>query len=300
MSLLPRPSIWITTLGLAALNAALLPLAGFSVGGTPLLAIASLSAVLMGLAALYATRRPAPIIAASLSGTAFLVAYSAVAALFSYIITTSSLPLRDQEFAALDRALGFDFVAHIEWLVQRPFAVKLLQWIYFSASGQLIIIIIGLAIKDRPALDRFLTIYTLTSLIVLIGSALLPALGTYPFHEIGADILQPFGRYHLAHYHALRDGSFASFDLREVEGLVTFPSFHAVLAVIMTRALWRLGWLGPVGAVLNGVMLVSTLAIGGHFLTDIVAGIVIALIALWWLDRPRKTAPKPAPDRAGP
>ncbi len=300
MSLLPRPSIWIATVGLAALNAALLPWAGFSVVSMPLLAIASLSAVLLALAGFYATRRPAPIIAASLSATAFLVAYSAVAALFSYIITTSALPLRDQELAAMDQALGFDFPAHIGWLVERPHISTLLEWVYFSCSGQLIFILIGLAIKDRPALERFLTIYTLTSLVVLIGSALLPALGTYPFHEIGADILQPFGRYHLAHYHALRDGSFASFDLREVEGLVTFPSFHAVLAVIMTRAFWRLGWLGPVGAVLNGVMLVSTLAIGGHFLTDIVAGIVIALMALWWLDRPRTADLNPAPDRAGP
>jgi len=64
------------------------------------------------------------------------------------------------------------------------------------------------------------------------------------------------------------------------EGIITFPSLHAALAVIPIVALWpipRLRWLI---LALNIVMLAATPIDGSHYFIDVIAGIVVAAIAV--------------------
>jgi membrane-associated phospholipid phosphatase len=91
---------------------------------------------------------------------------------------------------------------------------------------------------------------------------------------------------------------------RDAKGLIGFPSYHAVLALLViayTRAIPALRW--P-ALVLNLVVLIATPLQGGHHLVDVlggfpVAGLSIALAAQFTestrVRTGAKTAPAPPP-----
>jgi membrane-associated phospholipid phosphatase len=76
----------------------------------------------------------------------------------------------------------------------------------------------------------------------------------------------------------LRDGTFHRFDLMHTEGLISMPSYHAILGTLTVLACWptRARW--PVFA-FNVVMLIATVHSGAHYLVDVLAGILLAVIA---------------------
>ena len=77
--------------------------------------------------------------------------------------------------------------------------------------------------------------------------------------------------------HALREGTLPTIALSEIRGLVTFPSFHACLAVLTAWALAPVPVIGPLAALLNGAILVATLGAGGHYLPDVLAGTLMGI-----------------------
>jgi hypothetical protein len=66
----------------------------------------------------------------------------------------------------------------------------------------------------------------------------------------------------------------------QLAGIVTFPSFHAASAVIFLWALWSVCWMRPIAAITMGAMLIVTPFVGGHYFTDIIAGIAVAVISI--------------------
>ncbi len=81
--------------------------------------------------------------------------------------------------------------------------------------------------------------------------------------------------------------------LQQAEGLITFPSFHATWAILLALSCWHRRWLFALSAVLNGMVLIATLTTGWHYLADVLAGIVMAAVAVaachWlglWVYRP--------------
>ncbi len=73
-----------------------------------------------------------------------------------------------------------------------------------------------------------------------------------------------------------------------LDAIISFPSFHAVMAVLIAHSLRGLGAVSVAVAVLDGCMIVATPASGQHYLADVAAGIALAvgcLVAMRWLDR---------------
>ena len=65
-----------------------------------------------------------------------------------------------------------------------------------------------------------------------------------------------------------------------MEGIVTMPSYHTVMAVLLTYAFRRTGLVGYGIATLNLGMLLSIPPIGGHYLVDVLAGGALTLGAI--------------------
>ena len=65
-----------------------------------------------------------------------------------------------------------------------------------------------------------------------------------------------------------------------MQGIVTMPSYHTVMAVLLTYAFRGTGLVGYGIATLNAVMLISIPPIGGHYLVDVIAGAALALGAI--------------------
>lgn len=281
-----RP-IWTLTGVLAILDPILSPVAGFSVSIPPLLWALGVSMLLMSASVFYDRTRCEPLIAAALSSTAAIICFTAVAEIFSYAVTAASAPLQDGAFAAWDEAIGFDFAAHLRWVAGHPALHRTLEVAYASGPAQLALIICGLALADLRKLERFINAYAICAMIVITLGGLFPTIGPYKYHPMSMETLEPYRGLtamgaQVEHFEALRAGTFKEISLAAAEGLVNFPSFHAVLAVLFTTSLWRFPYLRLPGAALNALMMFAALSIGGHYLIDIIGGAFLAVATLYW------------------
>ncbi len=78
----------------------------------------------------------------------------------------------------------------------------------------------------------------------------------------------------------LRNGTLRTINPFDNQGLVVFPSFHAALAVLCACAAWPLRILKFPLLALNLLIIFASPAIGGHYFVDIIAGIVLAALAI--------------------
>jgi hypothetical protein len=93
------------------------------------------------------------------------------------------------------------------------------------------------------------------------------------FHKLSAvsypDIVPATREIHLPVFRGLRDGSFRQLMAMGAQGIITFPSLHAALALIVTVALWPIPVLRWLGLAINTLMLVSIPVDGGHYFIDV-------------------------------
>ena len=237
----------------------------------------------------YGRRRAAPHIRtmcrAGISSILFFVIYTAVITILSYLVTSLNFPLYDRELAQWDAAIGFDWKAFLGWVNAHPLIGKILIWIYHSSVVQLVVIILLLSITMKISrLQELCDLYVMTSVIAVVLSGLIPAEGAYAYHAPEPtlfDNLNPSaGLWHIEHYEGLRNGSFRLIELGQMQGLVTFPSFHTCFAITLAWCFRDFRWLFPIAILVNGAVVVSTLSEGGHYLVDVLAGIVIAIACI--------------------
>jgi len=265
---------WLPILLLLPADAALLAGSDFSVvwsAELPVLAGAALLALLWGV---YGRLRQAPRLAELAQLGLLFLLFTNAAAILSYLLTgLSGLPLHDARLAALDRALGFDWPGLYHWLRAAHWRWLLACGAYFSLGPQLILLLLSLS--PLGCADRARELYlgfVISSLVVIVLGALLPAAGAfveYRTPEAGQ-------RLYVLQYLALRDGSLRAIDLGQVQGLVQFPSFHAALAVLCCHAVRGLRGVFPLSLALNLLVIASTPSVGGHHLTDVIAGLLLA------------------------
>lgn len=78
----------------------------------------------------------------------------------------------------------------------------------------------------------------------------------------------------------MRSGVLRHLKLFELAGVVSFPSFHAASAVLYLWALWPVRVIGIVAAAMNVLMIASTPVIGAHYVIDVIAGVLLAVICI--------------------
>lgn len=204
----------------------------------------------------------------------------------SYVTASANFPLVDEKLIAFDALLGFDWKAYLEWLNTKPQLATILSWTYSSMAMQMsLALILPCVIKRLDILQHYVFCLLLTSLATIALAAIFPAVGGYIYYGIAlADFsnLQPAAALlHKEHLLGLRDGSLHEIGAN-IQGLVTFPSFHTVVGVLLIYVAWPVGWLRFPVALLNALLILSTLGDGGHYLSDVLAGIAIAIAAIWF------------------
>jgi PAP2 superfamily len=176
----------------------------------------------------------------------------------------------DATLAAIDAALGFDWTGWYHFLAPHV-ELRFVLWLaYLSLFPQILISIFWFSCRDLDYYNYELLLNNIVSLLITTAIFLLfPAIGhREPGRELEVQVLL-----------ALREGGPLSFDLSQLQGLISFPSYHTVLAVLLTYAHRRSRLLVPI-ALVNGIMLFSIPSYGGHYLIDIFAGAVVALLAI--------------------
>src|SRR5215472_9034830 len=208
-------------------------------------------------------------------------AFTPAVAVMSYLAASCAFPLQDVMMERLDRAIGFDWSAWHDTVLDRPILSWLLLVAYASLLPQTILSIIYFPATDRSARIRELLLLAgATSAATVLISAIWPALGPFAANgpSFGACTANGGGDVtYLRDVLALRAGGPWHFELSAMEGIVTMPSYHTVMAVLLTYAFRRTGLVGYGIATLNLLMLLSIPPIGGHYLVDVLAGLALAL-----------------------
>lgn len=279
--------------------------AGLSLQWRSTIVSALLCLGLEGLSAFYRSKRQDVFIPAALSLTAQLVVFTATAACLSYAVAATGGALWDSTFMVWDGALGLDWRGYLAFLDARPRLSIVLALFYQTLLPQMVVVIavLGLGVRTRAA-QEFVIACVLAALATDIVSGLMPAMGTYAHLGLKPQDfphLDPVAAYlHIPALTGLRDGTFRVLALDKMEGIITFPSFHAVLGVLFIRAFWSVPWLRWPAVVVNTLLIVATPIEGGHYFADVIAGIVIAGVAILAAAKLTRTSPEQRGSRVSP
>lgn len=267
----------------AALTATVIAASGLEVKLSEFAPFVAL-AVGMGLVTAYAHfRKMEP----RFAHAAAIVAAGTLSLLFCGLISNVGLRLRaptiDAALARMDEIIGWDVSVAVPAFTAHPWLIDSLA-IAYNLSGPAAagcIVLTLLAGRTRKAWELFNTTLMTMQAIAAI-SIMAPARGAMAHFDLlylqGNGLPKGAGIYHLAAFDHLHAGTDPRFGIADMSGLVTFPSFHTVLGLLLAQALaeTRFAWLGVAAST---VVIVSTIPIGGHYVTDILAGTLIWLIA---------------------
>ncbi|MGH6727703.1 MAG: phosphatase PAP2 family protein, partial [Pseudolabrys sp.] len=186
--------------------------------------------------------------------------------------------------AALDRALGIDWVAYFHFMLQWPALLPALSLGYAMIGWPVFGIpaVLGWTGRYRR-LQQFTLAFALALIATTAISTLVPALGTYDQLGIKVDPAVFTSGAYISSTHdmaLIHNGTLRQLDIFHLVGIVTFPSFHACSAVLYLWGFWAVRWMRPIALLSNGVMLLATPIGGAHYFVDLFAGVAVAVLAI--------------------
>ncbi len=194
------------------------------------------------------------------------------------------MPTVDNVLAAADRALGLDSVAWTAAVAGVPLLAKVCGLVYVISVGAVFgatIILTLLKRTDRVTELSFLFVATII-LCAVIG-IVFPAYGPFTHLKMNAAIVhalpQGAGTFYMPMMQLYRSGAVRVVDFTRLMGVITFPSFHACMALMVTyafRGMARYFW--PIAA-FNLLVGASIVPIGGHYVIDILGGSAVFVAA---------------------
>ncbi len=207
--------------------------------------------------------------------------------LLTFVLGTVDRPLLDPVLAAVDRTLipNLDWPAAMLWLSHRQTLMVAANWVYESIGWQpvLLITLFSLAGQEHRVWT-FLMAWLVTLSITCALFTMFPGVGAYAYFGLAAaDVpaMRDPTPWHQATLLAeLRTGTLHHIGFVDLDGIVTFPSFHAAAASILAWAAWSLRAIRWPAILLNGAMLLAAVPIGGHYLIDIVVGCGVAALGI--------------------
>jgi hypothetical protein len=278
LSILAADAVWMRSAGLSFRNP-----------GLPLLAMCCL--LLLAIAYGY-TGRSKRLSDMGYYGALF-TACGTLLTIMIYLAACGGNTLYDPALAKFDAFLGFNWHRWTASIQGLPLFDKLLKAAYFSLLPQIVLTIFLLAHADREDRNKEFFWTVLVSLLATTAVfKLFPAVGPFAFYELELDRAT-----HLKDLVQLRAGAAHAYSVPQMEGLIAFPSYHTVMALILPYVHRGLRHTFVPSLVLNALMLLSTPSHGGHYLVDMLGGVVIAVasIALVRYAMAIRSAPTPAP-----
>ena len=231
------------------------------------------SAALLGIALAYRRFGMSPRLAAIAEWTLLWIIFSVSGALLTYLAAASGGQLYDAKLATIDADLGFDARSWFAAVNAHPMLRLPLTLAYKSLTPQIAFSVLWLSFlgwehRNAELLINATVGLLLTTAVFRLYPTLGPCVGVPDFSDAYLEDLM-----------GLRNGSLPSIDVMVLKGVIAFPSFHAVLAVLFTYA-HRHSASFPVVAAANLVMLISIPSEGGHYLVDVGGGLVIGGLAI--------------------
>jgi hypothetical protein len=233
---------------------------------------------------------------------AFLVLlFTNIAAPAQYAAIALGAPFGDARLAAADRLLGIDLRALVAWTRAHPAASAGLAIAYDSFALQVLFTILALGLlRDRERLWEFAFHFYFCLIVALGVFAFVPSACAPAFHGLVPTIDTTRAVAQIAGFHS---GHLRVVPMDDLEGLISFPSFHAAGALMFAWSFrHRPRLFVPIG-LLNIAVIAATFMTGEHYVIDVVASLPlfalsVALYRSWGRsllhERSRPSLPVPA------
>jgi membrane-associated phospholipid phosphatase len=195
-----------------------------------------------------------------------------------FIAARSRVGLSDDVLARLDRLMGIEVPRVLEVMSQFPKLNLFLAYCYGSLIYLMTaaVIVLPLCGKMRAA-KEFSIASVFSAAVSLPLFAAFQALG--PWTHYGYVPLLDQSQY-MRSFEGLRSSGPYLLDLSFADGLICFPSFHTILAFLSAAALYHVRFVRWPAVVLAGLIIISTVTTGTHYVIDVVAGIAVALLSI--------------------
>lgn len=235
----------------------------------------------------YRTVRPIPEFVEMCVALSQVLLFSAIGIALSYLVARWDFPLWDATLARWDRALGFDWLAAMHLVDRSAVATRVLAFAYASLIPQIVLVVCALGFQRRIyQLRAVILAAMLSGSICILVSGFMPAVAYGVFMNVHpGDFQRVFpwaGFVQIPDFEALRAGTMAKLDFAAMQGIITFPSYHAGLSVVTFFGFLsnRSNWLRIPGATLAALTIAATPIDGGHYLIDVIAGMAIGIACI--------------------
>ncbi|MQY49627.1 PAP2 family protein [Rhizobiales bacterium RZME27] len=204
----------------------------------------------------------------------------------TYLAIYAKKPLADDMLSSWDQSIGFQWRSFITFVDSQPVLAEILGLSYQTFAFQLLIIPVVLIVAGQPLRSyRMLIGYGLICFAASFISIWFPALGTYKIYGVGPTDVQNidayFGYFFLDQFNAVRDDPQFVFAFMDTAGILTFPSVHAGVATLCAWSTWSLKSIRYPMLVLNVCMAIAAVSHASHYLVDVLAGVVVALVCVF-------------------
>ena len=203
-------------------------------------------------------------------------ALSVVAGPLVEIAGRSSFPLVDGALARID-GYTFQTVTVVRWLQHFPPLSSAFDAVYVFLSPPLVLapLLVTNFCRQPNAARRYIVSVTIALVLTTLLFALWPAAGPWTVEGFRPNEVQAAAESHLLalKLHHPVPGTARS------AGIVSFPSFHTIIAVLAASALWNIRWIRWVGLVVCVGICLSTVTTGWHYVIDVLGGLGVAFAA---------------------
>ncbi|MGB3646310.1 MAG: phosphatase PAP2 family protein [Mesorhizobium sp.] len=252
--------------------------------------IAIVAGLMMGVGILYRRSGRSDRIGTTLICAGLFIVFTAALSLFNYCLLPNANPTIDPLLLDLDAALGYSWPDAVTWASNHLAASGFMKLAYVMTLPQIVILMIVLGFTRR-----FNDLYGLMIAITIAGTftilfwGLFPTTGPSAYFDLPQNVVALVGPILGPEYGAtvtelIRTGTpYLSPD--DFRGLVSFPSFHTVLALAITVYVRHVKYLRIVLLPLNLAVIPATLVHGAHHIVDIPGGIVVFLFSAYCAHR---------------
>jgi membrane-associated phospholipid phosphatase len=213
-----------------------------------------------------------------------------------FLAARSGAPFSDELLARADRWLGIEVTDVMAWMEPYPLVRHALEHIYFTLVFLMAAALLATSLTGRlKAAQEYVIGCVIAVAVSFPLFAVFQAHGPWVHYSYVPALDQTE---YMRVFAAVRSEPVFTMDLRYANGLMCFPSFHTILAALAGAALWSIPYVRWVAAAWAGLIVLSTVTTGTHYLIDVIVGLAVAAVSVagakgfsrveaWWLKRPR-------------
>lgn len=238
----------------------------------------------------YFFRRNDNIVHTSL-GFASIVLFMMPGGMFSYITVLINGFNIDQALTSFDSFLGVDWVNITNAAAQYPKAMSWAAQIYISSLYMCAasLFVFGMVLEKPERVHEFVTNVIFGGVLCSLIGGIFPADGYYVFSNISQSIIASInpsvGPSDMAKINEIRNGELATLYIEGGLGVVSFPSFHTVLSLILIWMARGTGFFFIISIIWNISIILCTPIMGNHYIGDVVGGAILTVFIIWLTSR---------------